>query len=87
MKPAAPDLTEKVRAEFLPLFSRQPGFNVRATIRTDEEKVITFSGWDFKEALEQAEPHLARWAEQHILPHMSNIEVHKGEVAWNVRKE
>mgnify|MGYP001334079222 CR=1 FL=1 len=86
LKPGAPDLSEKVRTEFMPIFDRQPGFNSRVAIRTDGGKIITYSSWDSKEDWEKAVPNLRQWADANITPHMSNVEQHAGEVAWVVRK-
>jgi heme-degrading monooxygenase HmoA len=85
-KPDAPDLTEKVRTEFMPLFDQQPGFNVFTAMVTDAGKRISYAGWDSKEAFEKAQPNLSRYGEANIRPHMSEVEVHQGEVAWAVRK-
>jgi heme-degrading monooxygenase HmoA len=85
-KPDAPNLTEKVRAEFMPIHDQQPGFNVFTTIVTDEGKRISYAGWDSKEAQEQAQPTVSRWGEANIRPHMADVQVHTGEVAWAVRK-
>jgi hypothetical protein len=35
-KSDAPDLSEKVQTEFMPIYERQPGFNTFASIRTDD---------------------------------------------------
>ncbi len=85
-KADAPDLTEKDRAELLPLFDRQPGFNVRATIRTDDGREVRFIGWDSEELYEQEHP-IREWARRNIAPHMSNTAVYKGAIAWTVRNE
>jgi len=85
-KPDAPDLSEKMRAEFIPLFEQQPGFNSFTRIRTDEGKRITYVGWDSREALGKAQPMLSRWGDEHVTPHMSSATAHPGEVAWTVRK-
>lgn len=85
-KPDAPDLTAKDRAELLPLFDRQPGFNVRVTIRTDDGREVRFIGWDSEELYEQEHP-IREWARRNIAPHMSNTEVYKGAIAWTVRNE
>ena len=83
-KPDAPDLTEKIREQLLPLFDRQPGFNVRATIRTDDGRQITFIGWDAEEAYAQEHP-IREWSRRHAAPYMGDTVVHKGAVAWAVR--
>ena len=83
-KPDAPDLTEKIRAELLPLFDRQPGFVVRVTIRADDGGQITFIGWDSEEAYGQEHP-IREWSRRNVAPHMDNTAVHKGTVAWAVR--
>ncbi len=85
-KPDAPALTEKVRAEFMPLHEQQPGFNMFTTIVTDGGKRISYAGWDSKEAQEKAQPILNKWGEANIRPHMADVQVHTGEVAWAVRK-
>ncbi len=85
-KPDAPDLTEQIRTELLPLFDRQPGFNERATIRTDDGRQVSFIGWDSEELYEQEHP-IREWAQRNIAPHMSNTEVYKGAIAWTVRNE
>jgi heme-degrading monooxygenase HmoA len=85
-KPDAPDLVEKVRTEFLPLHDQQPGFNMHTTIATDDGKRITYAGWDSKEAYEKAMPTLSKWGEANIRPHMADVQVYQGEVAWAVRK-
>jgi heme-degrading monooxygenase HmoA len=85
-KPDAPDLTEKIRTEFNPIFERQPGFNMRTSITADDGTRISYTGWDSKEAWEKAEPTVRAWGEAHIRPHMSKVEVHEGEVVWAVRK-
>lgn len=85
-KPDAPDLTEKMRTEFNPIFERQPGFNMRTSIAADDGTRISYTGWDSKEAWEKAEPTVSAWGEANIRPHMEKVEVHKGEVVWAVRK-
>ncbi|MEO8715497.1 MAG: hypothetical protein ABI369_10825 [Acetobacteraceae bacterium] len=85
-KPDAPDMTEKMRAEFMPLHDQQPGFNSFATLVADDGTRITFIGWDSKEALEKARPTLSRWGEANVVPHMAKVEVQEGAVAWSVRK-
>lgn len=85
-KSDAPDLTEKVRSEFMPIFDQQPGFNMFTTVVTDAGKRISYAGWDSKEALEQGRPNVTRYGEANIAPHMSDVQVHEGEVAWAVRK-
>lgn len=85
-KPDAPDLNEKVRTEFMPIFDEQPGFNMHTSITTDDGTRISYSGWDSKEAWEEARPNLERYGEANIRPHMSKVEVHQGDVAWAVRK-
>ena len=85
-KPNAPDLSEKMRAEFIPLFEQQPGFNSFTRIRTDEGKWITYVGWDSRDALREAQPTLSRWGDENVTPHMSGATAQPGEVAWAVRK-
>ena len=85
-KPDAPDLTEKVRTEFNPIFEQQPGFNMRTNIATDDGTRISYTGWDSKEAWEKAQPTVSAWGEANIRPHMAKVEVHEGEVVWAVRK-
>jgi len=85
-KPGAPDLTEKLRTEFMPIWDRQPGFNAFASVQTDDGKRIAYGGWDSKEQLEAAQPAIRQWGEANVAPHMSNVEVQQGEVAWAVRK-
>jgi heme-degrading monooxygenase HmoA len=85
-KPDAPDLTEKVRSEFMPIFEQQPGFNMHTNIAADDGTRISYTGWDSKEAWEKAQPTLSKWGEANVRPHMSKVEVHEGEVAWAVRK-
>ncbi len=85
-KPDAPDLTEKMRTEFGPLFERQAGFNMRTNIAADDGTRISYTGWDSKEAWERAEPTVSAWGEANVRPHMSTMEVHEGEVVWAVRK-
>jgi len=85
-KPDAPDPTEKDRAELLPLFDRQPGFNERVTIRTDDGREVRFIGWDSEEFYEQEHP-IREWARRNIAPHMSNTAVYKGAIAWTMRNE
>jgi len=53
-KPDAPDLSEKMRTQFIPIFEQQPGFNSFTRIRTDDGKRITYVGWDSREALGKA---------------------------------
>ena len=85
LKPGSPDLSEKVRAEFLPQMERQRGFNSYVAIGTDDGKVITYGSYDTKEDAEQAAASLQPWAEEHIAPHVAHVERHAGEVAWAVR--
>lgn len=85
-KPNAPDLAEKMRNEFIPIFAEQPGFNMLTIIATDGGKRISYAGWDSKEAWERAKPNLDRYGEANIRPHMADMQVHEGEVAWAVRK-
>ena len=85
-KPDAPDLSEKMRAEFLPIFDQQPGFNSFTRIRTDEGRRITYVGWDSREALGRAQPALSRWGDEHVTPHMASATAQPGEVAWTLRK-
>jgi len=85
-KPDAPDLTEKLRTEFMPIFDRQPGFNSFTSMRTDDGTRIGYNGWDSKAAQEKAQPEISRWGDANVAPHMSKVEVHEGEVAWAVRK-
>jgi len=85
-KPDAPDLREKVRTEFMPIYEQQPGFNMFTIIATDDGKRISYGGWDSKEAFEKAQPALSKWGEANIAPHMADVQVHQGEVAWAVRK-
>lgn len=85
-KPDAPDLTEKVRTEFGPIFERQPGFNMRTNIAADDGTRISYTGWDSQEAWEKAQPTVSAWGEANVRPHMSKVEVHEGEVVWAVRK-
>ncbi|MHB8645471.1 MAG: antibiotic biosynthesis monooxygenase [Thermomicrobiales bacterium] len=86
LKPDAPDLSEKVRTEFMPIFEQQPGFNMHTSITADDGTRISYTGWDSKEAWEKAQPNLSRYGEANIRPHMSKVAVHEGEVAWAVRK-
>jgi heme-degrading monooxygenase HmoA len=85
-KPDAPDLTEKRRTEFMPIFDRQSGFNSFAWMRADDGTHISFNGWDSKEAQEKAQPEISRWGDTNLAPHMSKVAVQEGEVAWSVRK-
>ena len=85
-KPGAPDLSEKIRTEFMPIWDRQPGFNSFTSAQMDGGKRIAFGGWDSKEAFEQAQPALSKWGEANVAPHMSDVKLHQGEVAWTVRK-
>jgi len=85
-KPDAPDMTEKMRAEFMPLHDQQPGFNSFTSMETDDGTRVTFIGWDSKDALEKARPTLSRWGDANVAPHMAKVEVREGEVAWAVRK-
>lgn len=85
-KPDAPDLTEKMRTEAMPLFDRQPGFNVRATIRTDDGRQVSFIGWDSEELYEQEHP-IREWSRRNVAPYMSNTAVYKGAIAWTVRND
>ncbi|MHB8648279.1 MAG: antibiotic biosynthesis monooxygenase family protein [Thermomicrobiales bacterium] len=85
-KPDAPDLTEKVRTEFMPIYEAQPGFNMFTSIVTDGGKRLSYAGWDSKEAFEKAQPTLSTWGEANVRPHMADVQVHQGEVAWAVRK-
>jgi heme-degrading monooxygenase HmoA len=85
-KADAPDLAEKMRTEFSPLFERQPGFNMRTNIATDDGKRISYTGWDSKEAWEKAQPTITQWGEANVRPHMADVHVHEGEVVWAVRK-
>ncbi len=85
-KPDAPDMTEKMRTEFMPIFDRQAGFNSFASMRADDGTLVTFIGWDSKDVLEKARPTLGRWGEANVAPHMAKVEVQEGEVAWSVRK-
>ncbi len=86
LKPGSPDLSEKVRAEFLPQMERQPGFNAYVAIRTDDGKVITYGSYDTREDAERAAARLQPWAEEHIAPHVEQVDRHAGAVAWAVRK-
>jgi heme-degrading monooxygenase HmoA len=86
-KSDAPDLTEKMRAEFIPLFEQQPGFNVFARIRMDDGTRVTYVGWDSREALGKAQPALSHWGDEHVTPHMLSGTAQPGEVVWTVRNE
>jgi len=86
LKPGSPDLSAKVRAEFLPQMEGQPGFNSYVAIRTDDGKVITYGSYDSEVAAEQAAARLQPWAEEHIAPHVEHVDRHAGEVAWAVPK-
>ncbi len=85
-KPGAPDLTEKMRTQFMPIFDQQPGFNSFALMRTDDGARIGYVGWDSKETLDKARDNLRQWGDANVMPHMSKVEVQEGEVAWAVRK-
>lgn len=85
-KPDAPDVAERVRTEFMPLFAQQPGFNMYTNIATDDGKRISYAGWDSKEAWEQAQPTLSKWGEANVTAHMADARTHQGEIAWAVRK-
>ncbi len=85
-KPDAPDMTEKIRTEFMSLHDQQPGFNSFALMRADDGTRVTFIGWDSKDALEKARPTVSRWGDANVAPHMAKVEVQEGEVAWSVRK-
>lgn len=85
-KPGAPDMTEKIRTEFMPLWDRQPGFNSFATMRTSDGKRISFGGWDSREEYEAAQPELRQWGDANVAPQMEKIEHSAGEVVWSVRK-
>ena len=85
-KPDAPDLTEKLRAEFMPIHDRQPGFNTFTSAKMDDGRRVAFAGWDSQEAYEKAQPTLSTWGEANVRPHMADVQVHRGEVAWSVRK-
>ncbi|PZS29609.1 MAG: hypothetical protein DLM58_15225, partial [Pseudonocardiales bacterium] len=86
LKAGSPDLTDKVREEFLPQMDRQPGFNAYVAIRTDDGKVITYGSYDYKGDAERAAASLRPWAEEHIAPHVEHMDMHAGEVAWALRK-
>ncbi len=86
LKPDSPDLSAKVRAEFLPQMDRQPGFNAYVAIRTDDGKVITYGSYDSKEEAERAAASLRPWADEHIAPHVEHMDMHAGAVAWAVRR-
>ncbi len=85
-KPGAPDMTEKLRTEFMPIWDRQPGFNSFTLAQMDDGRRIAFGGWDAKADYERAQPEINRWGEANVAPHMSDVKVHQGEVAWLVRK-
>src|SRR5947209_1937823 len=85
-KPDAPDLTEKIRSEFMPIWDRQEGFNSFTSVQMDDGTRVAFGGWDSKEALEKGQPEISKWGEANVAPHMSKVAVHQGEVAWSVRK-
>ncbi len=85
-KPGAPDLTEKLRTEFMPIWDRQPGFNSFTSAQMDDGTRIGFNGWDSKEARVKGQPEISRWGEANVAPHMAKVEVHEGAVAWSVRK-
>ncbi len=86
LKSGSPDLSGKVRVEFLPQMDRQPGFNSYVAIRTDDGKVITYGSYDSKEQAEKAAASLQPWADAHIAPHVEHVDRHAGAVAWTVRK-
>jgi hypothetical protein len=70
----------------MPIWDRQPGFNSFTSIWTDDGTRIAYGGWDAKVDYERAQPEIYRWGEANVRPHMSDVKVHQGEVAWLVRK-
>jgi hypothetical protein len=59
-KPDAPDLTEKVRIEFMPIWDRKPGSNSYTSAHMVDGTRISFAGWDSKVASAEAQPDLSR---------------------------
>ena len=80
---SADDVLETVRAGFVPIFEKQPGF-VRYEIgKLDNGGIVSFSIWETAAEAQRALDLAAEWVRDNTADRVRLREEHTGDVAWD----
>ncbi len=78
-------LTQRVRAEWIPLAEAQPGFTQHGIIQTGERDVVSITAYASKEQATAPTGESAAWIEKNLMPSVASVERSEGAIVWDVR--
>ncbi|MDQ2786541.1 MAG: antibiotic biosynthesis monooxygenase [Chloroflexota bacterium] len=85
-KPGAADaLTERVKAEMLPLMEGEPGFIGYGVARTGELSGVSVTAFASQEQSQAAAEKIAVWVREHAAASIASVERSEGAIVWGVR--
>jgi len=80
---AVDEVIEIARAEFLPIFQRQPGFVRYEVGELDNGGIASFSIWETENEAQRAEELAADFVKEHYADRVTLREEHTGNIAWD----
>ncbi len=80
-------LTQRVRAEWIPLAEAQSGFIQHGIIQTGERDVVSITAYASKEQATAPTGDSAAWIQKNLMPSVASVERSEGAIVWDVRPE
>ena len=80
-------LTQRVKAEWIPLAEAQPGFVQHGIIQMGERDVISITAFASKRQAAAPTGDSAAWIQKNLMPSVASVERSEGALVWDVRRE
>lgn len=80
-------LTQRVKAEWIPLAEAQPGFVQHGIIQTGERDVISITAFASKGQATAPTGDSVAWIQKNLMPSVASVERSEGALVWDVRPE
>ncbi|MGI8690207.1 MAG: antibiotic biosynthesis monooxygenase family protein [Thermomicrobiales bacterium] len=76
-------LTQRVKAEWIPLAEAQPGFVQHGIIQMGERDVVSVTAFASKEQATAPAGDSAAWIQENLMPSVASVERSEGAIVWD----